>query len=102
MKREQALEFAAQLWCDERNSYKVMDSEMAESIAELLQEVAGPVGQLRIALAADPDYARTWHDNLACCVMDEGVPHDVANRAAARFMRLAFKVKTDCHDLVPG
>lgn len=39
-------------------------------------------------------YARSWHDSLACCAMDEGVSHEVANKIAARFMKMAFDVMT--------
>jgi len=49
---------------------------------------------LKEALAADADYARGWHDNLACCAMDEGVGWEMAQAIAARFMRLAFDVDT--------
>ena len=42
----------------------------------------------------DPGFAWSWHCNVACCVMDEGVNHVTANRAAARFMKLAFGVDT--------
>mgnify|MGYP003966936973 CR=1 FL=1 len=56
--------------------------------------IANALAVLRDAFQTDADYARAWHDNLACCVMDEGVSHAVANKAAARFMKLAFDVDT--------
>jgi len=46
------------------------------------------------AMEADPDYAHTWHCNVACCCMDAGASHDVANDAASRFMKLAFNIET--------
>jgi hypothetical protein len=36
MKIEQARELAAQLWCEPQHSHKVMDVDLAESIAQLL------------------------------------------------------------------
>lgn len=49
---------------------------------------------LRQAMQDDPGYAWAWHCNMACSIMDEGVSHDISNRAAARFMKLAFDVDT--------
>jgi hypothetical protein len=55
---------------------------------------------LKAAMKADPDFARTWHDNLAMAVMDSESrgdlqsDHEVANDAAARFMKSAFDVDT--------
>lgn len=53
------------------------------------------VETLKAAFAADQDYANSWHDNIACCVMDAGLNHERANDAASRFMKLAFDVKTE-------
>ena len=47
---------------------------------------------LCIAFAQNHDYARSWHDNIAVCIQDEGVEHNPSNRAAARFMKHAFGV----------
>lgn len=49
---------------------------------------------LRAAFAADPGYAWTWHCAVACAARDEGLAHDAANRAAARFMQAAFDIDT--------
>jgi hypothetical protein len=46
---------------------------------------------LRRAMAEDPDYAWSWHCNLAMASVDEGMDHAAANKAAERFMRLAFQ-----------
>lgn len=43
----------------------------------------------------DPDYAHTWQCNIACPLMDEGMSHDAANRAADRLMRHLFGVKSN-------
>ena len=37
-------------------------------------------------LNSDADYRRSWVDNIAVCAQDEGVSHDVSNRAAERFL----------------
>jgi hypothetical protein len=59
---------------------------------------ASPCGEtmniIKSAMRDDPHYAWTWHCNVAVSMMDEGAPHDAANAAAARFMRLAFDVDT--------
>jgi dihydroorotate dehydrogenase len=44
------------------------------------------------AMRADPDYAHTWQCNIACPLMDEGLSHEAANRAADRLMRHLFGV----------
>jgi hypothetical protein len=51
-------------------------------------------GDLRAAIQADPGYAWSWHCNVACSAMDEGLDHPAANRAAARFMFVCFGVDT--------
>ena len=45
-------------------------------------------------LADDSELAHGWHDNVACCIMDEGIPHGAANRAASRVMAHLFGVTT--------
>jgi hypothetical protein len=59
---------------------------------------ASPCGEalniIKSAMRDDPGYAWSWHCNVAVSMMDEGAPHDAANAAAARFMRLAFDVDT--------
>lgn len=66
-------------------------------------EIAEAVAVLKRAMAEDPDYARTWHDNAAICFYDS-IPegrldddHRIANEGAARFMKLAFEVETGMH-----
>ena len=51
------------------------------------------------AVRQDPDYAWTWQANLAASAFDEGMEIDAANRAAARFMKLLFKVDMTKHKL---
>lgn len=46
------------------------------------------------AMKADMDFAWSWHCNIAMASVDEGMDHAAANRAAARFMKLAFGVDT--------
>lgn len=57
----------------------------ASATPSIIQAACSLIGE-------DSDLAWTWHCNIACCVMDEGIPHAVANEAAARFMKLAFDV----------
>ena len=51
-------------------------------------------GALKKAMKKDPDYAWSWHCNIACSVMDAGATHKVANDGAGRFMKLCFDVDT--------
>ena len=52
------------------------------------------VRHLSKALRADPDFAHTWHCNIACPLMDEGLlGHTEANQGAERIMRHLFGVK---------
>lgn len=39
------------------------------------------------AMRSDPEYAWSWHCNIAMAFVDEGGDHAMANHAAARFMR---------------
>lgn len=62
---------------------------------------------LKQAFIDDPDYAHSWHCNIAMACYDEVVAegmkngtfdhadaHAIGNRAASRFMKLAFDVET--------
>jgi hypothetical protein len=49
---------------------------------------------LSAAFKADPDYAHTWHCNIAMAAIDAGAPHKEANERAADFMSRAFGVDT--------
>lgn len=51
------------------------------------------VDALKAAFIEDPSYAWSWHCSVACAYMDEGISHPEANRAAARFMKMAFGVE---------
>ena len=59
---------------------------------EHASKTASAMQALSEAMLEDPDYAWSWHCNLACCAMDEGLDHEAANRAAERFMALAFNI----------
>lgn len=54
----------------------------------------GIVSTLGNLLREDFDWAWSWHCNIAMSARDEGVGHETANRAAARFMKLAFDLDT--------
>lgn len=45
------------------------------------------------AMRSDPEYAWSWHCNVAMAFVDEGGDHAMANHAAARFMRLLANVE---------
>ena len=45
---------------------------------------------VRTHIQSQPVLGWVWHSNIACCALDEGVCHKVANQIAARFMKMAF------------
>ena len=49
---------------------------------------------IKKAMHEDYSYAWSWHCNIAVPAMDEGLPHEAANKAAARFMYNAFELDT--------
>lgn len=50
---------------------------------------------LKQAMLDDPDYANTWHCNIAVPIQDCGISHQLANVSATRIMQTLFKVKTE-------
>lgn len=67
---------------------------MVRDWSEFLGTAARAFADLKAAMQEDPGYAWSWHCNIACTTMDEGLDHAAANRAAARFMALCFDVDT--------
>ena len=53
------------------------------------------------AMRADPDYAWSWHCNVAMSFVDAGGDAYAANQGAARFMRLLANVEP-AHELMPA
>lgn len=53
------------------------------------------------ALQDDPEYAWSWHCNIAMSAFDEGIGHYAANKAAARFLDLLAGVDTTKHPGFP-
>lgn len=49
---------------------------------------------MRKAMQLDYELAWSWHCNLACIMEDTGIEHAAANKAAARFMLMAFNADT--------
>lgn len=47
---------------------------------------------IKKAIHDDPEYAWGWHCNIAMAAYDEGLNHDKANKAAARFMYNCFGI----------
>ena len=62
------------------------------------EAVLPPYEQFCRALAADFDWAWSWHCNLAVMAQDAGAPHLAANERAADFMERAFGVKVNDSD----
>ena len=63
---------------------------------------SSPVSKLVSCLSQgmqnDQDLAWTWHCNIVAASLDEDVDHETANRAAARFMSVAFGVDVTAFD----
>jgi hypothetical protein len=53
-------------------------------------KVPDAMNALKQAINSDPDYAWSWHCNIAVTQQDAGVSHEMSNDGAARFMKLCF------------
>lgn len=58
-------------------------------------EIENAIKTLSNAMNTDPDYARSWYDNISVMMQDAGCERDIANDGASRFMKLAFKIDVD-------
>lgn len=56
--------------------------------------VPNAVRVLSSAIQGDIEYAWAWHCQIAVSAIDEGTPHEVAQRTATRTMKLLFGVDT--------
>lgn len=66
-------------------------------IREVPLEISEAIDRLRQAIHSDPEYAWSWHCNVAMAAYDEGLDRPAANRAAARFMMQAFGINMRKH-----
>lgn len=60
-------------------------------------EVEEAMKTMKQAMKSDPDFAWSWHCNIAMMCKDAGATHKISNFGAARFMKLAFDVDTSEH-----
>lgn len=76
---------------DDTRPLKQIDSG-ADSIENAVKNGNAAIGlaMLKGAMAFHPDFAWSWHCNIAAAAMDQGVAVEVANAMAERFMRSAF------------
>lgn len=58
------------------------------------EEITKALETLRKSMVDDPEYAWSWHCNVAMSSYDEGLSHQKANKAAARFMNKCFGINT--------
>lgn len=65
-----------------------------------LKDVPEAMNAVIDAMQADPDYAWSWHCNVAMAFVDAGGDPYTANQGAARFMRLLANVDP-AHELPP-
>ena len=57
-----------------------------------MNDLSMGLGILKENLQRDMDYAWAWFCNIAVPMQDEGVSHEVSNKAAARVMQNLFGV----------
>ena len=102
-----SIQKAARAWCASATQIIEMDVVLAEEFANILdverKELMVPkeaINCLSEAFKADPMYAHSWHSNIAVFAQDEGLSHVAANRAASRFMKLAFDIETSADGLL--
>ena len=72
-----------------------------QATQEPVQAVPEAMKVVTEALRSDPDYAWSWHCNVAMASVDEGMGHYEANQAAARFMHSLAGVDTTKHQGFP-
>lgn len=75
-----------------------MEIDSTTSFLHELTPVTDAMNVLRQALYDDPEYAWSWHCNLAMASIDEGMDWNSAQFAAARFMQICFGVDTTKND----
>jgi hypothetical protein len=63
-----------------------------------MSDVSQAFNTLKKALTDDPDYAWSWHCNLAMPMIDGGVEEGLANKCAARLMQHIFSIDTSKHE----
>lgn len=51
-------------------------------------------GALKDHIGYSQQYANSWHDNIADAAAREGVPYEVCQRVASKFMAQHFGVET--------
>ena len=113
MKDERFKELMEQVGMPDSSSLLSALQQVANEVAQEKYETINAMDTLRQAMKADPDYAHSWHCNIAIMCYDaigaarEKVPgataddtqahidaHSVGNDAASRFMELCFDVET--------
>ena len=72
---------------NEKHHQKYDSSIVTKHVPESMATVSN-------AIRNDPDYAWSWHCNIAMAAMDEGVNHVAANKLAARFLMILTGVDT--------
>lgn len=81
---------------DNGNMVGQVESEDTRTPDEIAQQQrnADAYAIVQENMQKDSDYAWSWHCNIAMAVVDEGGSHELGNRAAVRFMQMAFNVDT--------
>lgn len=59
-----------------------------------INSVNADVMNLKNDMQKFPDYAWTWHCNIAVPMQDEGISHELSNKIAAKIMNNFFEIDT--------
>jgi hypothetical protein len=103
---QQALEAleSTQLYCAHEHYPRRRVADALDALKAALEQPEQPVADAMKtvikAMQADPDYAWSWHCNVAMAFVDAGGDSYTANQGAARFMRLLANVDP-AHELPP-
>lgn len=76
---------------------RIGDLKVSEFIDLFNPVIEHPAGALADRLMKDPDWANTWHDNIAVALQDSGVGYKKSQRAAFAVMQALFGVDTSKH-----
>ena len=78
---------------------KDRDNALREALAQPQQEpVPAAIKTVIEAMQVDPEYAWSWHCNIAMAFVDAGGDHYTGNQGAARFMKMLANVEP-AHEL---
>jgi hypothetical protein len=98
----EALDIAQGILADARSYHRpkmlAAYTAIKQALAAPVQPVADAMNVVTEAMQKDPDYAWSWHCNIAMAFVDAGGDHYTGNQGAARFMKTLANVEP-AHEL---